>query len=99
MLTLQTGKKAEAVILKTNHDIGERVKELTCLYFLTKLVSDPEKSMVDILQECVNSIPPLINILRLPQPGSFLVTRHSNPRFFQHLYGNRMPLSCRTPVR
>jgi len=51
-------KKAEAVILKTNHEIGERVKELTCLYFLTKFVNDPEKSMVDILQECVNIIPP-----------------------------------------
>ena len=40
------------------HDLGERVKELNCLYGISKLIETPEISLDDILQGTVNLIPP-----------------------------------------
>ena len=38
--------------------VTERVKELTCLYEVSKLLADPEKSLEDIFNETVKMIPP-----------------------------------------
>lgn len=51
-------KQAEKNLLKINHNIGERVKELRCLYRMSELSNNPAKSMEDIMQECVDIIPP-----------------------------------------
>ncbi len=51
-------KKAEEELLKKNHDIGERVKELNCLYRMSELSNNPRMTMHDILQDCVDVIPP-----------------------------------------
>ena len=50
-------KLIEKNLYKINHDMGERVKELRCLYKMSELSSDPEKTMEDILKESVNIIP------------------------------------------
>jgi len=51
-------KKAEAELRKINHNIGERVKELRCLYRMSELSNDPAKTMDAILQDCADVIPP-----------------------------------------
>lgn len=50
-------KLIEKNLYKINHDMGERVKELRCLYKISELSNDPEKTMEDILEECVDIIP------------------------------------------
>ena len=42
---------------KLLHDLGERVKELNCLYEVSKLVGDPNNSLDDIFQGTVDLIP------------------------------------------
>lgn len=51
-------KKAEATLIEVNHRIGERVKELTGLYALSRLSNDHEKSIEELMQACVDIIPP-----------------------------------------
>jgi PAS domain S-box-containing protein len=51
-------KLAEIELQKKNHDIGERVKELRCLYRMSQLSNDLTKTMQDILQDCADIIPP-----------------------------------------
>ena len=43
-------KLIEKNLYKINHDMGERVKELRCLYKMSELSNDPEKTMEDILE-------------------------------------------------
>ena len=50
-------KVKELQLQKANNDIGERVKELQCLYQITKLISDEQKTLCEILQESVDMIP------------------------------------------
>ena len=53
-----TDKKLYEKNLRTiNHDMAERVKELRCLYKMSELSNDPEKTMEDILKESVEIIP------------------------------------------
>ena len=40
------------------HALGERVKELSCLYNISKLIMTPDISLDEILQGAVNLIPP-----------------------------------------
>ncbi len=40
------------------HDLGERVKELNCLYTIASIVERPGVTIEEILQEAVNVIPP-----------------------------------------
>jgi DNA-binding NarL/FixJ family response regulator/signal transduction histidine kinase len=40
------------------HALGERVKELSCLYSISKLIMTPDISLDEILQGAVNLIPP-----------------------------------------
>ena len=54
---------AEAEVLKESlaqvkHDLGERVKELGCLFGIARLVQNPENKLADILQGTVELIPP-----------------------------------------
>ena len=51
-------KNAEQKLKESEHNLGERVKELTYLYELTKLVENPVISLEDILNGSLNLIPP-----------------------------------------
>ncbi|MEO6719322.1 MAG: PAS domain S-box protein [Ferruginibacter sp.] len=51
-------KRADAELKRINHDIGERIKELNCLYRTSELINSPGKAIEDILQELVHIIPP-----------------------------------------
>lgn len=51
-------RQTEEVLRKRTHDLGERVKELNCLYSMSKLLENPDASLDDILQATVNLIPP-----------------------------------------
>ncbi|KKM06248.1 hypothetical protein LCGC14_1745890, partial [marine sediment metagenome] len=51
-------KQAEQRLKESEHDLDERVKELTCLYELSKLVENPVISHEDILNSTLNLIPP-----------------------------------------
>jgi len=51
-------KQAEEALQKKTHDLGERVKELNCLYGIANLVEQQDISLEEILQGTVNLIPP-----------------------------------------
>lgn len=51
-------KRAEEAIRERTHHLGERVKELNCLYSISRLVERPGISLEDILQGTVGLIPP-----------------------------------------
>jgi PAS domain S-box-containing protein len=48
----------EEKLQKRTYDLGKRVKELNCLYSISKLVETPGISLEEILQETVELIPP-----------------------------------------
>lgn len=51
-------KRAEAALQKLAGDLGERVKELNCLYGIADLIEKPGISLEEILQRTVDLIPP-----------------------------------------
>ncbi len=51
-------KTAEEKLRKTTHDLGERVKELNCLYSISKLVEKENTTKEEILQGTADLIPP-----------------------------------------
>ena len=51
-------KRAEKELQKKTHDLSERVKELNCLYGISKLVEQQDISLAEILQGIVDLIPP-----------------------------------------
>lgn len=51
-------KIAELELKGRTHDLGERVKELTCLYDLSKILSDPNQPIEDVFKRVVKIIPP-----------------------------------------
>jgi|GEM_PF-2434982 len=51
-------RRAEAMLQEKSFHLGERVKELNCLYGIASLVEQPNISLPDILQGTVNLIPP-----------------------------------------
>ncbi len=51
-------KKTEEGLKKQTHDLGERVKELNCLYGISELVKSEDISLEEILQGTVDLIPP-----------------------------------------
>ena len=51
-------KRAEEELRKRTHELDERVKELNCLYGISKLVEKPGTSLEEILQGTVDLIPP-----------------------------------------
>ena len=48
----------EIQVDERTHELGERIKELNCLFGISKLVDTPEVSLNDLLQGVVNQIPP-----------------------------------------
>jgi len=50
-------KRAEEALAKRTHDLGERVKELNCLYGISELVEKPDIASEEIIQGTVNLIP------------------------------------------
>ncbi len=51
-------KRIEEALLRQTHDLGERVKELTCLYGISSLAEKPGISLEEIFQGIVDLIPP-----------------------------------------
>jgi signal transduction histidine kinase len=67
-------EKAQQVLQERSHHLGERVKELKCLYGISNLVEQHGSSLEQILQETVRLIPPSwhypgITCARLTLPG------------------------------
>jgi len=54
----KTIKPAIDALEISEHNLKERVKELTCLYGLSELIDDPKNSVEDILQKTLELIPP-----------------------------------------
>ncbi len=51
-------RKAEVSLEKRTHDLGERLKELNCLYGISELVNKKDISVEEIMQRAVDLIPP-----------------------------------------
>lgn len=51
-------RQAERALHKRTRDLGERVKELNCLYAISKVVEKPDISLDEIVQGIVDLIPP-----------------------------------------
>ncbi|MHA2248525.1 MAG: PAS domain-containing sensor histidine kinase [Candidatus Hodarchaeales archaeon] len=60
MVTTDITKRlhAEKVLQQRTHDLGERIKELNCLYRISKLTKDTHKPLDEILYGIVSLIPP-----------------------------------------
>ncbi len=54
---LNERKLVEKALLKRTHDLGERVKELNCLYGISHLTEKPGMTLPEILQGTVELIP------------------------------------------
>ena len=55
---VEARKRAETVLKRRTHELGERVKELNCLYGISHLIEQPDISSEEILQGTVDLIPP-----------------------------------------
>ena len=53
-----TSRVNEFKLYELNHKLSERIKELNCLYGISKLVEQRHKSIDETLQDVVNLIPP-----------------------------------------
>jgi signal transduction histidine kinase len=51
-------KWAEEALQEKTHELGERVKELNCLYALSKVIERSDSSLPEIFEGSVNIIPP-----------------------------------------
>ena len=51
-------KHSEEELRKKTHDLGERIKELNCLYGISKIRERPDIAFEKMLQEIVDLIPP-----------------------------------------
>ncbi len=54
---IEKRKQIELKHEKLLHDVGERMKELNCLYSISQFINDPENSFEDVLQKSTNIIP------------------------------------------
>jgi PAS domain S-box-containing protein len=54
---IEERKQAEAALQSRTHELGERVKELNCLYDISKLLENPDILLAEILERIVNLIP------------------------------------------
>jgi PAS domain S-box-containing protein len=57
-LDITERKRMEDELRERTHQLGERVKELNCLYGITALVEKPDTSLEEILQGTAELIPP-----------------------------------------
>lgn len=51
-------KRTEEELVKKTHDLGERIKELSCLYNVANLLAQPNISLDEIIQGVLELIPP-----------------------------------------
>ncbi len=58
VLDITERKQADEEREKLLHDLGERVKEINCLYDLSKIVDQPDTTMEEIFERMVYLIPP-----------------------------------------
>jgi diguanylate cyclase (GGDEF)-like protein/PAS domain S-box-containing protein len=58
MIDVTEQKQVEQALRQREYDLGERVKELNCLYGISALIEEPEISLAEILQGTVALIPP-----------------------------------------
>ncbi|MEI7940657.1 MAG: hypothetical protein WCK27_28615, partial [Verrucomicrobiota bacterium] len=58
MTNITARKQAEAALSQKTIELDERVKELECLYEMSKLVAEPDKSIEEIFKDAVYLIPP-----------------------------------------
>ena len=56
-LELTERKQAEEALQQRTHDLGERIKELNCLYGISKLREKPGTSLEEVFQGVVDLIP------------------------------------------
>jgi len=54
---IEDSVRAEQELRKVTYDLGERVKELNCLYAISELFEKPGISLDEILQGTINAIP------------------------------------------
>ena len=54
---ITTSKQAEEALREKTHDLGERIKELNCLYNISHVVEKTDISLEETLQETVDLIP------------------------------------------
>jgi PAS domain S-box-containing protein len=74
-------KQVEEALRKESHDLGERVKELDCLYGISNLVEKHGISMEEIFQGTVNLVPhswqyPEITCARITMEGQIFQTNN-----------------------
>ncbi|MEE8347653.1 MAG: LuxR C-terminal-related transcriptional regulator [Dehalococcoidia bacterium] len=58
MVEIPERKRAEETLRQRSHDLGERVKELNCLYGISQLVKKPVMYLEEIAQGTADLIPP-----------------------------------------
>ncbi len=51
-------KRAEELLLDKTYKLGERIKELNCLYGISELIEKPGVTLIEIYQKIVDLIPP-----------------------------------------
>lgn len=74
-------RENEKTLLRRTHDLGERVKELNCLYSISKLAEKSDLSLEKFLQGAVDLIPPgwqypEITCARLKLDGMIISSRN-----------------------
>ena len=80
-------KRVEKELKQVSHGLGERIKELNCLYSISKLRERTDFSLEDILQAILDLIPPAwqypeITCARIIFNGSeFTTTNYKNSRW------------------
>lgn len=55
---IQEKRAARRDLMKRTHDLGERVKEMRCLYGVSALANNPELGLEEIMAQAVELIPP-----------------------------------------
>ena len=86
---ITTSKQAEEALREKTHDLGERIKELNCLYNISHLVEKTDISLEEILQETVDLIPfswqyPEITCARLILQDQTFTTHNFNETVWKH---------------
>ena len=80
-------KRVEKQLEQVSHSLGERIKELSCLYSISKLRERTDFALEDILQAIVDLIPPAwqypeITCARIIFDGyEFTTTNYKNSRW------------------
>ena len=84
---IKNRRRVEKELKQVSHGLGERIKELNCLYSISKLRERTDFSLEDILQAILDFIPPAwqypeITCARIIFNGSeFTTTNYKNSRW------------------